>query len=71
MSVLDDLRITLQVCRDALPRDTHPIYVARMHLIWQIVQCAVHEQEPYWANRLAQAERAVDAELARREQPAR
>jgi hypothetical protein len=66
MALIDDLRATLQVCRDALPPDTHPIYVVRLQLIWTIVQAAAREHEAHWTNRLAAAERAVDAELAQR-----
>ena len=66
MALIDDLRATLQVCRDALPPDTHPIYVVRLQLIWTIVQWAAREHEAHWTNQLAAAERAVDAELAQR-----
>jgi len=54
-------------CREALPPNTHPIYVVRLQLIWTIVQSAAREHEAHWMNRLAAAERAVDAELAQRE----
>jgi hypothetical protein len=66
MSVTDDLRQTLLMCREQLGPELHPIYIARLQLIWMIVQWAIKAQPDHWQAALDRAERAVDATLAKR-----
>jgi hypothetical protein len=65
MSVRDDLRETLLLCREQLGDELHPIYKARLALIWSIVQWACKCQPEHWQQALERAERAVDATLAK------
>ena len=66
MSVANDLRETLATARQALGADAHPIHIARLQLIWRIVQWAVKEEPAHWQRQLEQAERAVDLEQRER-----
>jgi hypothetical protein len=59
--VADDLRETLLTARQAMGADAHPIHVARLQLVWRIVQWAVKEEPEHWQRQLEQAERAVDS----------
>ena len=52
MALADDLRETLLTAHQAIGPDAHRIHVARLQLVWHIVQWATREQ----------AERAVDLE---------
>lgn len=65
MAVTDDLRQTLLICRDQLGDELHPIHIARLALIWSIVQWACKAQPDHWQQALERAERAVDATLAK------
>jgi len=64
--VLDDLLFTLVICRQALPRDTHPIHVARLQIIERIIRQAVDREPREWAAILARSEQVVDQALAQR-----
>jgi hypothetical protein len=66
VSASDDLRETLLTARQALGPEAHPIHVARLQLIWSIVQWACKAQPEHWQQALERAERAVDAGLAKR-----
>ncbi len=66
MRVTDDLRETLLTARQALGTDAHPIHVARLQLVWTIVQWALKEEPAHWQAALERAERAVDTTLAQR-----
>jgi hypothetical protein len=69
MNVTEDLRLTLLICKDALPGDVHAIHTARLQLIWAIVQWAIKEEPQHWQAALERAEKAVDAALAARVRP--
>ena len=66
MSTADDLRETLLTAREAMGPDAHPIHVARMQLIWQIIQSACRADPDHWQRALERAERAVDAGLGQK-----
>lgn len=62
MSAAEDLRETLLTAREAMGPEAHPIHVARLQLVWRIVQWACREQGGFWQEQLERAERAVDIE---------
>jgi hypothetical protein len=65
MAVAEDLRETLLLCREQLDKiDAHPIYIARLRLIWTIVQWAIEADPPHWQAALDRAERIVDSQAA-------
>lgn len=63
MAVADDLRATLLICRDQLGAiEAHPIHIARLRLIWIIVQWAIEADPQHWQAALDRAERISDQE---------
>lgn len=66
MTVADDLRDTLEYCQYMLSFiEAHPIYLARVKVIEQIVQDACIQSPKYWQAALERAEQMVDREKAR------
>lgn len=65
MPVADDLRVTLLLCREQLAAiEAHPIHVARIKLVWAIVQWAIEANPRHWQAALDQAERIVDSQTS-------
>ena len=67
MSTANDLLITLQICRQELPEDTHPIHLVRLQVIERLIKRAVEREPQLWADTLARGERVVDTVAAQRE----
>lgn len=60
MSVTDDLLLTLQICRQELPPDTHPVHLVRIQVIERVIRRAVEREPQLWEETLARGERVVD-----------
>jgi hypothetical protein len=56
----------LALCKEQLPRDTHPIWTARLQVIERLIMRAVEREPDLWADTLARAERIADHILAQR-----
>jgi hypothetical protein len=57
---------TLTICRDALPKDTHPIWLIRLQVLERLVKHAVEREPQFWTDTLARGERVVDQVQAQR-----
>lgn len=57
---------TLACCRQALPKDTHPIHLVRIQVIERLIKHAVEREPQFWADTLARGEYTVDQALAQR-----
>lgn len=60
--VAEDLLFTTEICRQGLPEDTHPVNLARIRIIRQMIVWATRDEgnAQYWAGELRRAEHAVD-----------
>lgn len=60
--VAEDLLFTTEICRQGLPEDTHPVNLARIKIIRQMIIWATRDESDaaYWAEQLRRAEHAVD-----------
>lgn len=67
MSTADALIEALAVCREALPKDTHPIWLIRLQVIERIIRRACEREPQLWADTLARGERVVDQVEAQRQ----
>lgn len=63
---VDALLTTLAICRRALPKDVHPIWLVRIQVIERLITHAVERDPTIWADTLARGERVVDQALAQR-----
>lgn len=59
---------TLLMCRQELPKDTHPIYLVRLQVIERLIKHAVEKEPGLWEATLARGERVVDQALDQRQQ---
>jgi hypothetical protein len=57
----------LALCKEQLPRNTHPIWTARLQVIERLITRAVEREPDLWADTLARAERIADQILAQRQ----
>jgi hypothetical protein len=57
---------TLAICRQELPKDTHPIHLIRIQVIERLIKHAVEREPQLWASTLARGERVVDQVQAQR-----
>jgi hypothetical protein len=67
MSTADDLLFTLQICRQELPENTHPVHLVRLQVIERLIKRACEKEPQYWADTLARGERVVDQVQAQRD----
>jgi hypothetical protein len=58
---------TLLVCRQELPKDTHPIHLLRIQVIERLIRHAVEKEPGLWEATLARGERVVDQIQAQRQ----
>lgn len=61
-SVAEDLLFTTEICRQGLPENTHPVNLARIRIIRQMIIWATRDESnaAFWSEQLGRAEHAVD-----------
>ena len=64
----EELLSTLELARQSLPADAHPVHATRMYLIARIVRRALELEPEYWSDALDQVERIADDVVIRRQQ---
>jgi hypothetical protein len=58
---------TLAICKQALPKDMHPIWIVRIQVIERMIRHTVEHEPQIWADTLRRAEHTVDLALAQRQ----
>lgn len=63
--MLDELLFTLEIARESLPDDAHPVHKTRLYLIERMVKRALEREPEYWRASFDQAEQIADAAVLR------